>query len=70
MFYSNEFNSARSIQLNDTVEVFLTVAEFPHYQVSNLGRVRSFKRGVPTLLTLTPSTSGYLQVKFWDEGKG
>jgi len=65
MFYSNEFTAAR----NTTAEVFLPVEGFSDYEISNLGRVRSYKGKVPTILAGFISTSGYWMVRLYRNGQ-
>lgn len=36
-----------------------------HYQISNLGRVKSFKLGNESILSPTPNDKGYLTVKLY-----
>lgn len=39
------------------------------YQVSNLGRVRSFKFTYPRLIIPHPNRDGYLRVRLWEDNK-
>lgn len=43
-------------------EIFKTIPNFEDYQVSNFGRVKSFKRKVPRILKPALSSSKYLTV--------
>ena len=40
------------------------------YQVSNLGRIRSFKRGKERVLKPGLNSHGYYQVELWKGGEG
>ena len=50
-------------------EVWKFVPEYPHYKVSNLGRIRSVLGERPQLLKGCINNCGYLRVTFWNEGK-
>ena len=56
-------------------EVWIAIQFMPGYDVSNLGRVRSWRsshgatRPVPKLRKLLPDSDGYLQISFIHEGK-
>ena len=43
-------------------EIWRTVADFPDYQVSDQGRVRSMKRNPPTILKANIEPSGHLRL--------
>lgn len=52
-------------------EKWVEISGFPDYQVSNLGNVRSFKRGdTPHMLQPATTGGGYLGVSLWDGKKG
>lgn len=44
------------------------IAGAGRYEVSNLGRVRSFVGGTPRLLALTYNHKGYAKVDLWRDG--
>jgi hypothetical protein len=50
-------------------EIWKEVPEFPKYQVSSLGIVKSFKRNQVRILKQRMSSSGYLNVILCDKGK-
>ena len=51
------------------MEQWIPVPDYPDYQVSNLGRIASLKRGVFKILKLHPNTDGYLGFSIWSNGK-
>ena len=50
------------------MEVFKVIEEFPKYQISNLGNVKNSK-GELMVVGKRKTNSGYLQVRFYNEGK-
>ena len=50
-------------------EIFRPIQGFCGYEVSNLGRVRSFKSGAYRIRTSHRDSSGYLRVTLWRDGK-
>ena len=50
-------------------EVFKDIADFPRYQVSNLGRVKSLVHKKERILKTGLNGRGYLQVKLYKNGK-
>lgn len=50
-------------------EIFREIDGFPDYEVSNLGRVCSFKGRYPRILKPVKSSSGYLQVIMYTDRK-
>lgn len=55
------------------METWKTIPNYPDYEVSDLGRVRSWKTGAPK--ELSPGRSGpkrnqYLMVNLWSNGRG
>lgn len=50
-------------------EIWKDVPGFPGYQVSNAGRVKSFRSGVRVLKQCNDGF-GYPKVRFWGNGKG
>jgi hypothetical protein len=51
-------------------EVWRPVVGFPDYEVSNLGRVMSYRRGRPRVLAPTPTNAGYHCVRMSRDGEG
>lgn len=51
--------------MNYENEVWKTIEEYPQYQVSNMGRVRSLKRKAPRILKAADNGYGYLVVSFY-----
>lgn len=49
-------------------EIWKSIPEYPDYEVSNLGRVRSYRRKNVRILKTTPDTRGYLQVHLHGQG--
>ena len=49
-----------------TEETWKEIPEYPDYRISNLGRVRSFKRGKERILKPSKNTNGYLHVDLWN----
>lgn len=49
------------------MEQWKNIPGYPDYQVSNLGRVKSFKRKTPYILTNHPYSNGYRWVKLSNE---
>ncbi len=61
-------------------EIWLPIADYPNYQISNYGRVKSLERTIfmpnggikyipEKLLTPCQSSNGYLKVNLYDNGK-
>lgn len=50
------------------MEIFKVIEEFPNYQVSNLGNIKNIK-GELMVIGKRKSNSGYLQIRFYDNGK-
>jgi len=50
-------------------EIFKKVKGYPDYEVSNLGRVKSFKKGEERILKSNPNSGGYLQVNLYKDNK-
>lgn len=50
-------------------EVWKPIVDYPNYEVSNLGRVKSFFLNTEKILKSTKNTNGYLQVGLYKEGK-
>ena len=55
--------------MNYENEIWKTIEEYPQYQVSNMGRVRSLKRKVPRILELADNGYGYLVVHLYSNEK-
>jgi hypothetical protein len=51
------------------IETWKPVTDFPYYQVSNLGRVKSFKRTKPRVIGQGVLPTGYHFVLLYDDGK-
>jgi hypothetical protein len=49
-------------------EIWRPIKDFPDYQVSNLGRVRSSKFGKERILKNSPTVKGYLAVNLYRRG--
>ena len=49
-------------------EEWREVQDYPHYFVSNLGRIKSTKRGKPHLLTTFVNNHGYPRVALCKDG--
>ena len=50
-------------------ESWKSIPGWPGYRVSSFGRVKSRKRGLPRLMSLSPRSNGYLQVMLSKNGK-
>jgi hypothetical protein len=50
------------------MEVWKLIEGFPGYEVSNVGRVQSFRRGKPKILGQYPNKKGYLSLVLYSEG--
>lgn len=50
-------------------EIWKTIKDYPNYQVSNLGRVKSLKYGKEKILKLQSDKDGYFQIALSKEGK-
>jgi HNH endonuclease/NUMOD4 motif len=50
------------------MEIFKSIEEFPEYSISNTGKIKN-KKGVEMVIGKRKSNSGYLQVRFYHEGK-
>ena len=50
-------------------EIWRSIKGFPDYEVSNFGRVRSFKRNGELIRTLARQKSGYMEVNLSANGK-
>ena len=50
-------------------EIWKPIQDFDDYEVSNLGRVRSFKGRTPRILKPTPQRSGHLQLRLRRNGE-
>lgn len=50
-------------------EIWREIDGFPDYEVSNLGRVCSFKGKYPRIKKLRKNRDGYLQIQLWHGGK-
>ena len=50
-------------------EIWKPIADFDDYEVSNLGRVRSFKGRTQRILKPTPQRSGHLQLWLRRDGE-
>lgn len=50
-------------------EIWKTIVGFEDYQISNLGKVKSFKFGKEKILNKSKDTNGYFKVDFWVYGK-
>lgn len=46
-------------------EIFKPINGFPGYQISNFGRVKSFRRYTPTILALQKSRLGFTQIMLY-----
>lgn len=55
--------------MNYENEIWKTIEEYPQYQVSNMGRVRSLKHKAPRILKLADNDYGYLVVHLYPNGK-
>jgi len=55
--------------MENEIEIWKDIPNYEGYQVSNLGRVKSFKRGKETLLKPSINTHGYFVVYFYKNGK-
>lgn len=51
-------------------EIFREIDGFPDYEISNLGRVCSFKGKYPKILKPRKNHKGYLQILLWQGRKG
>ncbi len=49
-------------------EIWREVQDYPQYFVSNLGRIKSTKRGKPHLLTAFVNNKGYPRVALCKDG--
>ena len=54
--------------MNYENEIWKTIEEYPQYQVSNMGRVRSLKRKAPRILKTADNGLGYLTVTLYQNG--
>lgn len=59
-----------TIMNKEEKEIWKEIDGFPDYEVSNLGRVCSFKKKYPRIMKPGKSSSGYLQVILYTGGKG
>lgn len=50
-------------------EEWREIPGFPGYEISDLARVRSFKRGLPKILSPTCGKRGYLRLALYRDGK-
>lgn len=50
------------------MEIFKVIEEFPNYSISNLGNIKNSK-GQLMVIGKRKSNSGYLQIRFYNEGK-
>jgi len=50
-------------------EIWKVIKDFPDYEVSNLGRVKSLKFGNERILKSKKNNQGYLYVDLWKNGK-
>lgn len=50
-------------------EIFKVITEYPDYQVSNFGRIKSLKCGKERILKQVIDSSGYYQVNFYKDKK-
>lgn len=62
----NNYYSINQMELN---EEWRRLPDFPDYEVSNIGKVRSLKRGKQRILKDRPDGSGYYQVVLCKDGK-
>jgi NUMOD4 motif/HNH endonuclease len=51
------------------IEIWKPIPNYPDYQVSNTGRVMSFKSSKPKELRQHPNGRGYLQVVLWKDSR-
>lgn len=51
------------------IEEWRDIAGYPSYQVSNLGRVKSFQQGKTMILQPELTNNGYLRVRLYKDGK-
>lgn len=51
------------------IEQWKTIIDYPDYEVSNLGRVRSFKFGKEKILSSRIDKDGYLIANLWKNGE-
>lgn len=54
----------------EKIEIWKTIIDYPDYQVSNLGRIKSFKYGREKILKNRIDNKGYYRVELWGEEKG
>jgi hypothetical protein len=54
---------------NTKIEIWRIIDDFPDYQISNFGRVKSLKFGKEKIKKLLIDHKGYLYTKLWTNGK-
>lgn len=50
-------------------EIWKVIKEYPDYEVSNFGRIKSNKNGVSKILNPYKANTGYCHIQLWKNGK-
>lgn len=50
-------------------EIWKVIEEYPDYQVSNIGRIKSFKKNNENILNLNKNDKGYFRINLWKNKK-